>query len=67
LSGPAFDRIRDAEIDGCVVTNTIAVDEAKAKESGITILSVAPMFANAIRNVHTNKSVSELFDPEFQI
>jgi ribose-phosphate pyrophosphokinase len=67
LSGAAFDRIKNAEIDGCVVTNTMEIDKEKAEESGITILSVAQMFANAIRNVHMNRSVSELFDPEFQI
>ncbi|MCL2818226.1 MAG: ribose-phosphate pyrophosphokinase [Actinomycetia bacterium] len=67
FSGPAFERIKNADIDGCVVTNTIDIDEKIAKDSGITVLSVAPMFANAIGNVHTNKSVSELFDPEFQI
>jgi len=67
LSGPAFDRIKAAPIEGCVVTNTVIVDEDEARDAGIEILSVAPMFASAIRNVHTNKSVSELFDPEFQI
>ncbi|MCL2491791.1 MAG: ribose-phosphate pyrophosphokinase [Coriobacteriia bacterium] len=67
FSGPAFERIKNADIKGCVVTNTIDVDEKKAKECNITVLSVGPMFANAIGNVHENKSVSELFDPEFQI
>jgi len=67
FSGQAFDRIAEAPIRGCVVTNTIAVDPAEAARSNITVLSVAQMFADAIRNVHTNKSVSGLFDPEFQL
>jgi len=67
FSDPAFERIKAAEIEGCVVTNTVAIDAAKAKDAGITVLSVAPLFADAIMNVHMNKSVSDLFDPEFQL
>jgi len=48
-----------------VVTNTIPVPDhhlcAKMK-----ILSVAPMFAAAIKNVYHDNSVSELFDPDFE-
>jgi len=67
FSGKAYERIAAAPIKSCIVTNTIAIDPEVAKRSNITVLSVAPMFAEAIRNVHTNKSVSGLFDPEFQL
>jgi ribose-phosphate pyrophosphokinase len=33
----------------------------------IRVLSVAPLFARAIQNVYNDDSVSELFDPDFQL
>ena len=67
LSGPAFERLGAAPIQECVVTNTIAVDTARAEKNKVKVLSVAPLFARAISNVHKLGSVSELFDPDFQL
>ncbi|SDO59601.1 ribose-phosphate diphosphokinase [Alkalicoccus daliensis] len=61
LSGPAIDRIQNSEIKELVITNTIALPEAK-KISKIKQLSVAPLIAKAIINVHEQRSVSTLFD-----
>ena len=59
LSGGAPQRIADSPIDRLVATNTIPVE---GKEfSKLELLSVAPMFAKAIRRIHEGDSVSELF------
>jgi len=65
LSPPARERIRDSAVVECVVTNTVAILEDRTCDK-LTVLSVAPMFAAAIRNVFNNGSVSDLFDPDFE-
>ncbi|MCL2526238.1 MAG: ribose-phosphate pyrophosphokinase [Coriobacteriia bacterium] len=65
LSPPARERIRDSVVVDCVVTNTIAIPEDRTCDK-LTILSVAPMFAAAIKNVYNDGSVSALFDPDFE-
>jgi ribose-phosphate pyrophosphokinase len=61
LSGPAIERIRSMEMTQMVVTNSIPLDEAKAKSGRITVLSVAGLLGEAIQRIHTNSSVSSLF------
>ena len=61
LSGPAIERIQDSIIDEMVLLNTIQVPERK-KIDKIKYLSVAPIFAEAIRRIYSNESVSKLFD-----
>jgi ribose-phosphate pyrophosphokinase len=61
LSGPAVERIRDSVISELVVLNTIALPEEK-KIDKIKVLSVAPVFAEAIRRIYEDLSVSFLFD-----
>ena len=66
FSPPAYERIENAPITELVVTNTIPVplDRQNGK---IRVLSVAPLFAHAVQNVFNDESVSELFDPDFQL
>jgi ribose-phosphate pyrophosphokinase len=66
FSGPAYDRIEDAPVAEIVVTNTIPVPEER-QNGKIRVLSVAPLFAHAVQNVFNDESVSELFDPDFQL
>lgn len=66
FSPPAFERIATAPIEELVVTNTIPVPE-EHQHGKIRVLSVAPLFAHAIQNVFNDDSVSELFDPDFQL
>ena len=61
LSGSAIDEINDSRLDELVVTNTIPVHSKKKKCPKITVLSVAPLFAKAIRRIHNGKSISDLF------
>ncbi|WP_017729507.1 ribose-phosphate diphosphokinase [Halalkalibacterium ligniniphilum] len=61
LSGPAIERIDNSKIKELVVTNTIQLPEEKQIEK-VTLLSVAPLMAEAIIRVHEHASVSTLFD-----
>lgn len=59
LSGPAYERIENGELDELVVTNTIPMDQ---KCSKIKMLSTASMLGEVIRRVHNNESVNSLFE-----
>ena len=61
LSGEAVARLSNAPIEEMVVTNTIDVPEHK-RFDGLRILSVADLLAKAIDHVHSNESVSQLFE-----
>jgi ribose-phosphate pyrophosphokinase len=61
LSGPAIERIRESEIKEMVLLNTIQLPEEK-KLPKIKVLSVAPLFAEAMIRIFTNDSISRLFD-----
>jgi len=61
FSGEAVDRLRDAPMEEMVVTNTIAIPEEKRFDK-LRILSVADLLAKAIDHVHSNESVSQLFE-----
>lgn len=61
LSGPALERIQESAIKEMVLLNTIPIPEEKRLDK-FTILSVAPLFAEAMIRIFTNDSVSRLFD-----
>jgi ribose-phosphate pyrophosphokinase len=61
LSGPALQRINDSVIKELVILNTIDLPEEKQSEK-IKVLSVAPVFAEAIKRIYEDLSVSKLFD-----
>lgn len=61
LSGEAVARLSNAPIEEMVVMNTIDVPEHKRFER-LRILSVADLLAKAIDHVHSNESVSQLFE-----
>ncbi|WP_115056291.1 ribose-phosphate pyrophosphokinase [Helicobacter mustelae] len=58
LSHPALERIEESVLDEVVVSNSIPLRKQSAK---ITVLSVAPLFAEVIRRIHYNESVNSLF------
>jgi ribose-phosphate pyrophosphokinase len=60
LAEGATERLRQAPIDELIVTNSIPVP-AEKRSGPLTVLSVAPLLAEAIVRVHENRSVSELF------
>jgi ribose-phosphate pyrophosphokinase len=61
LSGPAVDRLTASEVAEVAVTNTINIPEERRFDR-LKVLSVAPLFAKAIRFTHDDQSVSSLFD-----
>ncbi|UAY56497.1 ribose-phosphate pyrophosphokinase [Arachidicoccus terrestris] len=58
LSGNAYQTIENSVLDELVVCDTIPL---KAQSDKIKVLSVADLFAIAIKNAHENKSISSLF------
>ena len=61
LSGPAVERIQSSVIEEVVVTNTIPLRENALGCRKITQLSVAKIFGEAIRRIHSGDSLSSLF------
>ena len=60
LSGPAVDRLKNAPVREVVVTNTLPIPDDKHFDS-LTVLSIAPIVAEALDAVFRDTSVSELF------
>lgn len=58
LSGKAYENIENSVLEELVVTDTIPLAE---KSSKIRVLTVADLFANAIKNLQANESISSLF------
>ncbi len=63
LSGPAVERIEEAPVEELVVTNTVPVPSEKTGGK-VRALSVAELFAEAIKRIHHSESVSSLFAME---
>jgi ribose-phosphate pyrophosphokinase len=61
FTGDAVKRIEDSAIRHVVVTDTVPLRSVKSGGK-IVQLSVAPLFAQAIRRIHTGESVSEIFE-----
>ncbi len=62
LSGPAIERLEAAPIDQVVITNTIPLMTERAKScTKIRQLSVARLLGQAIRSIHEETSISQLF------
>lgn len=60
LSGNAVERLSKSVYEEIVVTDTIPVPKS-SRCSNMTVLSVAPLFAEAVRRIHADDSVSSLF------
>ena len=61
LSGEAIQRIADSPIKEMIVTDTIPIAPERMIEK-ITVLSVAKVCADAISRIHTDDSISTMFD-----
>jgi len=60
LSGPAVKNLKDASIEEIVVTDTVEIPDDKKFEQ-LNVLSVGPLFAEAIKRIHSGESVGALF------
>ncbi|GAA1153200.1 ribose-phosphate diphosphokinase [Nesterenkonia sandarakina] len=61
FSDPAAERLANCGAREIVVTNTLPIPEDKRFET-LTVLSIAPILARAIKEVFTDGSVTSLFD-----
>ncbi|OQX19704.1 MAG: phosphoribosylpyrophosphate synthetase [Desulfobulbaceae bacterium A2] len=61
LSGPAIERITASALKSLVVTNSIPLRDEAKKCGKIKVLSVANLLGEAIRSIHAEDSVSNLF------
>jgi len=61
LSGPAVERVMSSPIEKIVVTDTIPLRPDAIASGRFEVVSVASVFAEAIRSIHSNDSVSRLF------
>jgi ribose-phosphate pyrophosphokinase len=57
--GAADSLIEESPIEELFVTNTV---EPSARPRSVRVLSVAPLFGEAIRRIHSRQSISTLFD-----
>ncbi len=61
FSGPAVERLKASKVTEVVVTDSLPIEEDK-RFDGLTVLSIAPLLARAIREVFEDGSVTSLFD-----
>jgi len=61
LSGPGNERIANSKMEEVVILNTIPTSPQREANEKLTELSVAPLLAQAIFNIHAKKSISALF------
>ena len=59
LSGPAYERLENSMLDEIAVTDSIPLKNNSV--SKIKVLSCAPLFADVMHLVHSNKSISQRF------
>jgi ribose-phosphate pyrophosphokinase len=66
FSGAALERIAASPLTEVIVTDTIPLPPG-ADDPRITVLSVAPLFGEAIRRIHRGESVGALFSSEVEM
>ena len=58
LSGNAYEKIEQSQLEELIVTDSIP---PKVSHPKVKVLSCAPLFAEVMRNVHQNQSISSKF------
>ena len=61
LTNSATQRLSETSLEEILVCDTIPVPEEKRTDK-LKVLTVAPMFAEAIKRIHHGESLSEMFD-----
>jgi ribose-phosphate pyrophosphokinase len=62
LSGPAVQRINNSDLTQVITTNSIPTQEKEADCPKLKTLSIGPLLAEAIKRIHSEDSVSSLFE-----
>jgi ribose-phosphate pyrophosphokinase len=63
LSGNAAEKLASSGIEKVITTDTVPIRPSAANTGKIEVLTVAPLFAEAIRRIHEGESVGALFNP----
>ncbi|MDQ4006996.1 MAG: ribose-phosphate diphosphokinase [Actinomycetota bacterium] len=61
LSGPAVDRLKNCQAREVIVTNTLPIPPERQFDK-LSMLSIAPLIARAVREVFEDGSVTSMFD-----
>jgi ribose-phosphate pyrophosphokinase len=62
LSGPALERIENSSIEHLLLLDTIPYPKDQPRLDKISYISAAPVFAEAIRRIYEEVSISNMFD-----
>ncbi|HEU4887360.1 MAG TPA: ribose-phosphate pyrophosphokinase [Thermoanaerobaculia bacterium] len=62
LSGPAIQRINSSQLATVVTTNSIPTEDKQAECAKLKPLSIGSLLAEAIKRIHSEDSVSSLFE-----
>ena len=61
LSDPALHRLKDADLEAVVITNTLPITGEAQSLDKLIVLSIGPILAHALKAIFTDESVSEIF------
>ena len=61
LSGPAIERIKKSSLKELVMTNTVPLPKEKQIDK-IVVVSISELFGEAIKRIHEESSIGELFE-----
>jgi ribose-phosphate pyrophosphokinase len=65
LVGKAIDHLKDPAIEAIAFTDSIPLSKDKVEKlPNVKVITVAPLLANAIRRIHEDQSISDLFKEE---
>lgn len=67
FAGPAIQRLSEAPIDEIFVTDTIPIQDSVRALKNLKVLSVAALLGEAMRRIHSNESISSMFQQFGQI
>ena len=62
FADPAIQRLSEAPIDEVLVTDTIPISEPVKQIKNLKVLSVASLLGEAVRRIHSNESLSSMFE-----
>jgi ribose-phosphate pyrophosphokinase len=62
LSGNAIERIKNADLEEVIITDTIAPSDEAAACDKIKVISISNLLGEAIKRIATGESISSLFN-----
>ena len=63
LSGDAAEKLANSGIEKLITTDTVPLRPSARDTQKFEVMTVAPLFAEAIRRIHEGESVGALFNP----